>query len=421
MMPLKNNLPVIALGVFVGVCVLIGGYFFFFGTKSSANKPLSLATSTSVTTAPAVPPVKLVPMITKDSILRSQDGGGTFTTYFRIATSGPVGLADVLAISFHPLVHDQVVVTTSNDGIFFNANRENVWTPVNFPPKQIYSFILDKKSPDNKVLASGVVGNNGRIFRTTNAGVDWRVVYAEPGPGTHVSGLAQHPKDLNVMLAGTSGGTVVKSLDSGDTWKNVGQKISGVISQFAFDATKTSFVYLLAYQKKIYHSPSGGTEWLDWEVEKAKEVSDMKKKAADLTAKGDKGSAKILLDQATALSKRNTENKAPGGIVLIVADPTKSGTIYAGTSKGLYRSPDFGKYWYKLNIIESAERFPIRSLAVNPKNSKEVSFVAGKSFYKSTNSGETWATVPLDNARNASFVAYDPFDPSVIFVGMSSK
>lgn len=343
---------------------------------------------------------------TKDSVLRSVDGGETFEEYFDIVASKQIGAADVLSISFHPLIPDRIIVTTYDDGLFLNSENKNEWNSIDFPPEQIYSFILDQKSPDDRIFASGVIDQNGRIFRSENAGENWRVVYAEPGVKTYISALAQHPKDPDIMLAGSNTGTVIKSLDGGNTWKNVGEKIDGNLSTFTFDSTNRSFVYSLSYKNKIYHSYNGGNIWLNWEEEKEKEVKALREDSRD---------------KASELSKRNKDNRAPKGIVYILADPRKSGTIYAGTVSGLYRSTDFGKYWYKLNIIESAENFPIPSIAINKNDSDEIIFVAGKTFYKSTNRGDTWAVAPLDNSRSASFVAYDPFNSMTIFVGTSGK
>jgi hypothetical protein len=95
--------------------------------------------------------------------------------------------------------------------------------------------------------------------------------------------------------------------------------------------------------------------------------------------------------------------------------------LYATLSKGVYRSSNFGKYWKQINIIESAERYPIPSVAINPDDSNEISFVAGDTFYRSTNYGSTWSVTPLDKTRNASFVAYDPFDTTIIYLGLSAK
>lgn len=417
----KKKLFIIIVGVLLTVTLLFGVYFLLRSDGKAEGLETMTSTSTPTSAKTSVTPNQLIPTVVKDSILKSQDGGDTFEPYFTVATVEKLGLADVLSVSFHPVVEDRVIVTTFQDGLFINEDKINSWSPIPFPPKQIYSFILDKNSPDNRVFASGVVDENGRIFRTDNAGINWRAVYAEPGNGTYVSGIAQHPQKTDIILAGTSGGTIIKSLDGGTSWKNIGSKISGIITHFTFDSTNRLFAYFLSYKKSVYHSRDEGTTWLNWEEEKKKEVETLNKQSRELAKNGDREGAKSLSAQATALNKRNTQNKEPTGILVVVTDPSKTGTIYAGAAVGLYRSTDFGKYWTKLNIIESAEKFPIRSIAINPKNSNEIVFVAGKSFYKSTNTGETWSVTPLSNARNASFVAYDPFDPRTLFIGVSSQ
>ncbi len=358
----------------------------------------------------------------KDSILRSTNSGSTFETYFKIATStkAKLGVADVLSIAFHPTKRDVIVVTTYDDGLFLNKNRLNEWTQVAFPPKQIYSFILDRSNPE-RIFASGVVSNNGRIFRTEDEGKAWRAVYAEPGTGTYVSALAQDPQNQNLILAGTNVGTIVRSTDGGDTWKNVGGTISGVAGNFSFDSTLKSFAYLLMKKGKVYYSRDGGVSWSDWEEVKMQEIRDLNAYASKLSSAGDRGGATAARDQATALQERNRTERTPSNLLSIVADPNKTGVVYASATNGLYRSVDYGKFWKKINIIESAEKFPIPSIAISPSDSNEISFVSGKSFYRSTNNGATWAVVPLDNNRDASFIAYNPLDTSLIFIGMSGK
>jgi photosystem II stability/assembly factor-like uncharacterized protein len=421
-----NEKKSVALQIIIAVAVVLVviavGFTFMSGNKSeteSSQKPGEVpATTEEVQNLDDV-----VVGVYKDSVLKSSDGGLNFETYFKIATAtnAKIGIADVLSIAFHPEVADRVVVSTYDDGLFLNEKRVNAWKQIPFPPQQIYSFILDKKDPDNRAFASGVVSGNGRIFRTEDEGTAWRAVYAEPGTKTFVSALTQDPRNANLILAGTSVGTVVRSTDGGDTWKNIGQTITGYISDFAHDSTKSSFMYLLVQKGKIYHSYDAGVTWLNWEEEKTKEMKRLNDQASILARAGNKEGATQLRAQASAIQERNKTEKAPSGTLFIVADPNRTGVVYTTASKGLYRSTDYGKYWKPVNIIESAQSFPIPSVAINPDNSDEISFVAGKSFYRSVNGGVTWAIAPLDNTRNASFVAYDPFDTSVIFVGMSAK
>ncbi|EKE19573.1 MAG: bNR repeat protein [uncultured bacterium] len=354
----------------------------------------------------------------RGSLWKTADGGHTFESKSQINEQNMISSADILSIDYHPQKPKVIYVSSVESGIFKTENAGETWQPIAFPPKKIYSFLLDRSDPDNRMFAAGVVSDWGKIFRTKDGGANWEEVYTEPGQKVTITSLAQHPRETNVIFAGTSKGTVVKSVDAGDTWKNIGSEVDGLVSHIAFDSRKNPSTYLLMFDKKFYYSSNGGSEWIDWEKEKDKEVSDMQKKAADAAQKGNTSQAKSLREKASDLSKRNKENKMPSGIVSITADPTLSGVVYAGTKNGFFRGVEHGKYWYEINIIESGKGFPIRSIAVNHTNPKEIVYLAGKAFYKSKDNGATWEVTGLEIDRDAAFVSYDPFDTNFLFLGL---
>ncbi len=330
------------------------------------------------------------------SLWKTEDGGNTFIVKSKVDEKSNITKADILSIAYHPKQPKTLYVSSVESGIFKTEDGGDIWTPISFPPKKIYSFILDKNNPDNRMFASGMVDNWGKIFRTDDGGVTWKDVYTEPGQNIPITALSQYPFNHNVIFAGTASGTVLKSADGGETWKNIGTPINGLVAEIIFDVAKKDVVYLLTFNDKIYYSENGGMKWIDWEDRKNKEASTIKKKVTTM----------------------NANTSMPSGIVSILSDPHLSGVLYAGTNHGLYRSADFGKYWTELNIIESAKKFSIRSIAVNPQNSKEIVFVAGKTFYKSTNEGATWMTTSLNVDRGVSFITYDPFDAKYLFMGL---
>lgn len=352
------------------------------------------------------------------SLWKTGDGGKTFSVKSNIDEKTSITKADILSIAYHPQKPEIIYVGTVDSGIFKTENGGDQWTPIPFPPKKIYSFILDKNDPDNRMFASGMLGDFGKIFRTDDGGKTWSDVYTEPGQKTPITVLSQHFRDRNIIFAGTAAGTVVKSVDSGNTWKNIGNKIDGTVVDIAFDSMKSLSTYLLVFGQKLYYSSDGGAQWIDWEEEKQKEAAVLQDRASKSSSKGNTSEAERLQKQAQNLSERNQKNKMPTGIVSIASDPNRSGVVYAGTNSGFFRSLDFGKYWDEINIIESAKKFSIRSIAVNPKDSKEIVFVAGKAFYKSIDEGVTWMTTGLNVDRGASFVTYDPFDPKYMFIGL---
>lgn len=328
------------------------------------------------------------------SLWRSTDGGKTFEPKVTVDDKRKITSANVLDISF--LLRDSsgnldikrapsVFIGTVDNGIFKSNDSGEQWEPRTFPPKKVYRFTADVTNPD-RMFATGVIANFGKVFRTKDGGETWQDVYTEPGAGTVIVSLAQSRWNPETLFIGTSAGTIVRSNDGGDTWKNVGSGIDGPITEIVFDASVQTRVYALVYEKKVYRSDDSGLTWVDPLVEATKGT--------------------------TATAARVS------GQVSLVADPYHSGRLYMGTKKGLYRSLDTGINWEKVNIIESAEKFPIRAIAVNPKNSNEISFVSGHTFYKSTNSGDTWSVVPLDVDREVSVLAYDPFDPNVLYLGL---
>ncbi len=338
----------------------------------------------------------------KGSVWKSDDGGQTFRVKSTVDPTRMIDKADILSIAFHPTKSKTVILGTINDGIFQTQDGGEIWTPIPFPPKRIYSFILDRNNPDSRMFVSGVVNNRGKIFRTDDNGANWHEIYTEPGDNTFVSSLAQDPWNADIIYAGTNAGTLLKSLDAGGTWKNIGGKAEyGPVSNITFDANRHDSISFLSFGNKMYHSPDGGNTWLDWEKVKQDERQ-------ALAAKGHPTDS--VADAATA---------APAQMLTLVADPSQSGVLYVGTSNvGISRSSDSGKNWSKLNIIDSALKFPIRSIAVDPKESKNIIFVAGKTIYRSSDGGVTWSVTAINSDRSASVVDYDPFDSRFIFIGI---
>jgi photosystem II stability/assembly factor-like uncharacterized protein len=105
------------------------------------------------------------------------------------------------------------------------------------------------------------------------------------------------------------------------------------------------------------------------------------------------------------------------GAMSLVLDMNRNGVLYVGTAKGIFRSSDYAKTWEALNIIESSKKFPIGAIAVNPKNSSEIAYVAGLTLYKSVDGGIRWSTHSIASDKNVSFLRYDAYNPDMMFIG----
>lgn len=354
------------------------------------------------------PPTTFTQKIQPGSLFKSNDSGKTFSVKSRVDDKHSITSADVLSLAFHPNDSKIVYAGTVDNGIFKTVDSGETWQPIVFPPKKIYSFILDKNDPDKKMFASGVLNGLGKIFRTDDGGENWKVVYTEPGAKVVITVLAQNPRELNVLFAGTSTGTVVKSTDGGDTWKNIGESLNGPITDMAFDAVNASSLYVLSFNKQLYYSADSGATFVDWDKETKSQGSNNR----TLSARTDPPKNQDLQQNA------NADNGAPGVLIALVSDPSISGRVYVSKIGGLFRSNDFGKTWEEINIIESTAKLPIRAVAINPHNSNEIIFAAGVAFYKSLDDGGTWAVSDLFINRGVSVLGYDRDDPSAIYMAL---
>lgn len=322
------------------------------------------------------------------SIFKSSDAGETFEPKVAINEETSIQSADVFSAVICPNNPDRLYIGTEANGIFRTKNGGDQWEAVTFPPEKIYGLTLDPENCD-RLYASGSYLGVGKIYVTENGGDEWREIYTEPGPGSVITALALHPVDRNVLYAGTSEGVVIKSTDSGETWKNV-VMASAPVTQILYEPSQRELVVLALFKKGVAISTDSGNSFEEF-------VS------SDVFSQGYR-----------SLDAERPET--PGDLFTFAPDPNRPGYYLAGAGNGLFRSNDFGRTWEAVPTIESSNRFPIRSVAVNPRNSNEIVYVAGNAFYKSIDGGIKWATTNLTIERGVSRILYHPAEANIIYL-----
>ena len=317
------------------------------------------------------------------SVWRSADGGDTFDPKVKVEEKRTIASADILSLSIHPTNSNIIYIGTLSSGLFRTRDGGEVWEPIVFPPTKNYGLAVDRTNGD-RIYATGVYEDVGKVYRSDDAGANWKEVYTEPGKGTVITSLAIHPTMPNILYAGTSGGVVIKSLDGGETWRNA-VAAKGPVTQIFFDRQTPDIVLLVVFEQGTMTSRDRGATW-----------SDNTSKFQTATP----GDTKVK----------------PQGILSVAEDPSFSGVFYGSAKNGLFRTSDYGQNWQSVDIIESSKNFPIRAIAVNPKNSNEISYASGQAFYKSNDGGVKWATSQLSTNRGVSVIAYDPENPGIIYL-----
>lgn len=324
--------------------------------------------------------------VSMGAFLKSTDGGETFSPKVKIDDKTSIASYDILSLAFGAEDTRTMFIGTMNNGIFTTTDGAENWKQLNYPPVKVYGLVTDTKNLQ-RIFATGEYQGRGKIYRSDNAGQDWKEIYTEPQDGTIVTALAES-RGEGALYAGTSAGVVIKSVDGGETWRNisVGSDIFGQspILSIATGTQAGGTVYFVAKGRGIFLTTDGGQTMTD-------------------------------------LREPMREVLAGGTVYSLAVDPSRPGVVYVGTDRGLLRGDNNGRTWTALNVIESSKKYQVRAVAVNPKNSNEIMYSSAMAVYKSVDGGNSWSTYQLTGEKAVSILSYDSFDPSTVYLGLRAE
>lgn len=247
---------------------------------------------------------------------------------------------------------------------------------------RISDFAVNPNSPSNYFVATA----SGGVWKTTNAGVTWKPVF-DTQTSYSIGDVELDPNNSNIVWAGTGennsqrsvsyGDGIYKSVDGGETWKNMGLANSEHIGDILIDPRDSQVVYVAAQgplwnkggDRGLYKTVNGGQDW-----EKVLDVSEHT------------------------------------GVSDLAFDPTNPDIIYAtsyqrrrhvwtlingGPESTIYKTTDAGNTWRKINSGLPSVDLGRIGIAIAPSDSHIlyaiVEAAQGKSgFYRSINGGESW-------------------------------
>ena len=319
------------------------------------------------------------------AIFRSETRGETWTQ--AAALQGDKGLGsianvNVTALELDPQDPAAVYMGTREDGLFYTYNRGTTWqrplltelregafTAIEVDPKDVCTIYMIK---GQKLYKSDT------CLRQLNT-----QVYVETRAEVFPRRISVDWFNTQVVWLGLSNGDVLKSVDGGRQWKKVvaagNTSITGILvsnkdSRHVLVATST-----LGFQK----TTDGGKTWKT-----------------------------INKDELKAFKNGNQ--------VSYLSQDAKSDAVVAASKYGLLRSRDFGSTWEAVKMISAPGQVTINGLAVNPRDAKQINYVAGTTFYSSLDGGATWDTNYVRTSRQPRVLLVDPMNASVLYMGVLS-
>jgi photosystem II stability/assembly factor-like uncharacterized protein len=329
----------------------------------------------------------LVSSSTDGGVFRSDDGGKNFAQKATIDANTKISSVDILSLAVNPQNGSEVYIGTKSSGVFKATDGGEKWQAVKTVQatiQKVYAIAIDPISP-NYVYIAAIVGGRGLILKSSDSGANWKEIYSEPSNGSFVLALAIDPAGSGKIFGGTTRGQIIFSENGGDTWKAAYQTNSEVF-KIAIDQFNPNLAYFAINQNGLLRTKDGGKTF-------------------------DNLGEKNILDFSQQL----------GNPLSITVDPNKENLIYAGTSKGLFRSKNGGDDWELVKVLNSPQENAIRSIAVNPKNSDELVYGASQVFYKSVDGGQSWSTTQFSGSRTIETAAYNKQNPGTIYTGMNNR
>jgi len=317
------------------------------------------------------------------TFMRPDDAGLTWKPKMKIDDKKSITGIDVLSMAINPLDPDNIYIGTKANGIFETLDGGETWRQVPFADR-VYGLAFDPFNP-NVIYGSGVFEGRAKLFRCAqkdmcmNQQLEWDEIYTEPSEGTVISSLAIDPANPQAVYLGTSRGVMLK-LSSGERgWLDL-KEMNGPIVGIVFNHADSNNIFFAVFERGIFETKDGGVT------------------AEDVTR-----------SMGTAM---NTSM-----VYSIATDINSPGVVYVGTGNGIFqRRPDGS--WVELNIIESSRAYPIRAIAVNPNDSRQIIYSSAKAIYKSNDGGVTWSTFQLDTTKEIGVLRFDPKNPQRIFAGL---
>ncbi len=278
---------------------------------------------------------------------------------------------------------------------------------------------------------------SGNLWKTDNNGLTWSPVF--DGEESYAIGVVElDPNDPLVVWVGTGennaqrsvafGDGVYKSVDGGKSWKNVGLKDSGHISQIWIDPDDSDTVLVAAQgplwssggDRGLYKTTNGGETWeailtVDEHTGINEFVVDprdsntivassyQRRRHVWVLINGGPGSAvHKTTDGGETWNKIETglPSKDHMGRIGLAGAPSNPDMIYAiieasDDERGIYRSTDFGDTWEKRSDHMTTSPQYYNELVIDPKDENRL-YSLDTFTHISEDGGESWSQLGIE-------------------------
>ena len=321
---------------------------------------------------------------------------------------------------------------------------------------RIADIEVDKNDPATWYVAVG----SGGVWKTENGGITWQPIF-DKQPVYSIGDVTIDPSNSNIIWVGTGenvggrhvsfGDGVYKSMDGGQTWKNMGLKKSEHISDIIIHPNDSNTVWVSSQgplwskggERGLFKTTDGGKTWKnilkvdDWtgvtslvidsrNPNKLYAATWQRHRTVAAYVGTGPGSAIYTSDDGGDNWRKLTQGlpKTNMGKIGLAISATNPDVVYAAIELnqrkgGVYRTSNRGASWTKMSDEVSGGTGPhyYQELFADPHRFDRIYLASNYSKY-SDDGGKTWTPINLKYKHvDDHAMAFHPTDPDFILVG----
>lgn len=366
-------------------------------------------------TSIAVSPVdsKIIYVGTRIGLWKTVDGGENWSYV-------PIGIKKefIKCVTLSYQNKDIVYVGTYGYGIFISQDGGFTWSDISVGliSKDVETIAIDPKNPN--VIITGTYGAG--VFKTVNGGKTW--VAKNSGLNeTRIKKMVFDPQDSSIVFLVAYGNAgIFRSEDSGNTWKEINNGITGSdkdIACFEVDPAEDSLLYAGSIGTgKLFRSEDYGDTWKQLNAKLPEtSINEIIVNPSDNRIIYLATGAGIFKSEDKALTfKKKNDGLTDINVKTIAMDLTKPEVLYASTfNTGIFKTTNAATSW-----VQKSSGLPFYSIIciqVNPKTS-EIFTGTEIGIYSSKDSGNTFSLKGLEG-KFIECLTLELNDPSYMYAG----
>lgn len=329
------------------------------------------------------------------------DANNDVAASYKWSYVGPYG-GDVRSLVVDPSDPNRLYLGTQDGQIYRSNDAAKTWsrlTSFDHPGYCVDKIIIHESSPKTLYVPIWWTANDtdGTIYKSTDGGDTWKEL---KGMRDHsVRALAIAPNNPDVIIAAAIDGAY-RSMDAGETWKRYSPLNHPDITRLhsvAIDPTNIDTVYL-GTEHLPWKTENGGKDWVcikGHPTEKKQQFIDDSDIFSIVIDRQDNkrvfasacSGIYNTFDAAQTWTKYQGIPFTSRRTHMIYPDPVDKNTVYSCTTQGLWKTVDNGQSWKPL----TSTQVTCNALTIHPSNTKRIYLgVRSGGVLVSDNGGESF-------------------------------